>query len=216
MTCALLSAHKLHDDVPNIVKATEYSACFDVSAFLLEESSVKYYDSENCVNHVTVIDNSITILPGWRVLIPTGYVFDVPLGFSLRAHPRSGNSLKSGISLCNCEGIIDADYVEQTFAVVINFSNVPFKISTGDRIIQIELVEEITTKIMYVGIRPEKKSTRTDGFGHSGTSTMPTTNVYDDVNAESVSVNHLATSKRAIPSVPAGSTSSSSLCDLGF
>jgi len=58
--------------------------------------------------------------------VPTGLIFDIPLGFSLRIHPRSGLSYRRGISLSNCEGVIDSDYVEQTFVSVINNSDVTF------------------------------------------------------------------------------------------
>lgn len=209
MTCATLKAFKIDENVFDILKATEFSACFDVSAFITPGSTIKYYDAENCSGQIHTVDDSIEINPGWRVLVPTGYIFDVPIGFSLRAHPRSGNSLKSGVSLANCEGVIDADYTQQTFAVIINFSNVPFKITSGDRIIQIELVEEVETKVQYVSTEPEKKSSRDGGFGHTGTGVMTTTNVYADPT-EPLSIRGV-NSKRAPASVKAGTTSAGSL-----
>ena len=67
-----------------------------------------------------------------RMLIPTGLIADIPVGFSIRLHSRSGLAFKQGVYLANCEGVIDSDYVDPIFAMVTNISNVPVRIYNGD------------------------------------------------------------------------------------
>ena len=78
-----------------------------------------------------------------RVLVPTGLIFDIPKGYSVRLHSRSGLAWKDGLYLTNCEGIIDYDYVEPIFVMMTNISQSPKTINNGVRICQAELVEKV-------------------------------------------------------------------------
>jgi dUTP pyrophosphatase len=49
------------------------------------------------------------------MLIPTGLIADIPEGFSVRIHSRSGLAFKQGVYLTNCEGVIDSDYVDPNY-----------------------------------------------------------------------------------------------------
>ena len=96
-----------------------------------------------------------------RVLIPTGLILDIPEGYSVRLHSRSGLAWKDGVYLTNCEGIIDYDYVEPVFVMMTNISQSPKTINNGDRICQAELVE--------IPEPPTRKTERDGGFGSTGT-----------------------------------------------
>ena len=63
------------------------------------------------------------MLPKWRYLIPTGMIFDIPSGYYVKVHPRSGNALKKGLITANNVGIIDEDYVEECNCIMINISH---------------------------------------------------------------------------------------------
>ena len=52
----------------------------------------------------------LTILPGERVLVPTGISIALPNGFVALVHPRSGLAVKHGISIVNTPGTVDAGY----------------------------------------------------------------------------------------------------------
>ncbi len=56
------------------------------------------------------VEAPVTILPGGRALIPTGFAMALPEGFELQIRPRSGLALKHGIVLPNAPGTIDEDY----------------------------------------------------------------------------------------------------------
>ena len=59
---------------------------------------------------VAAVDAPVTLLPGGRALIPTGFAMALPEGFELQIRPRSGLALKHGIVLPNAPGTIDEDY----------------------------------------------------------------------------------------------------------
>ena len=150
--------------------ATKSSACFDLHACLIPHTTVKMYSWGNDEDIIHVNEYGIVIIPPFsRGLIPTGLIFDIPKQHSLRLHPRSGISLKYGINLINCEGVVDQDYVEPVYVALHNTSNVSFKIAHGDRICQAELVCDARYDIIETNIKPKKKTDRNGGFGSTGT-----------------------------------------------
>ena len=163
--------YKLDSDVKDPVRATEGSACFDLHASLPEYSVVKVYlrnyeDPEK--RNRKVVDGREQVNPNERVLIPTGLIFDIPVGHSVRLYPRSSLALKNGLTLANNVGIIDSDYVEPVFMMICNISGYQQFITNGERICQAELVKEHPSMIMKTEERPERKTDRDGGFGSTG------------------------------------------------
>jgi dUTP pyrophosphatase len=168
-----LKIHKLSDDVPDVSYSTNEAACFDISAFIQYQSSVKKYTKDNkLVESLAVQDsdgrNYIEIPDGWRAMIPTGLIFDIPKNCSVRIYPRSGLSCKKGLNLINCVGIIDSDYVEQIFIPLYNNSQEKIKIYSGERIAQGEMIFNHRPILNYIAHRPEQKGNRSGGFGSTG------------------------------------------------
>jgi dUTP pyrophosphatase len=170
-----LKYHKLYADVADLNFATQQSACADVRAYFgTYERMFKVYNNKNVEMQYMAFqmftgDTFHTVLnPGDRAMIPTGIVLDIPKGYSVRVHPRSGMSIKQGVSLCNSQGIIDSDYVEQFYITVINFSDTKVRIDHGDRIAQLELVQHPAYSIEMTPDRPERKTERAGGFGSTG------------------------------------------------
>lgn len=171
-------ALKVYKDNPNAILPTYGSydaACFDLSACLKGVEDVTIYDRKN--NKVKIlVDNTeedvykVTLSPGNRMLVPTGIIFDLPRYFSLRIHPRSGLSIKHGVTLVNCEGVIDPDYVDPSFITLFNVSEVPFVVEHGMRLAQGELVEMNNRVSLCVEtlIRPVVAGNRKGGFGSTG------------------------------------------------
>ena len=85
------------------------------------------------------LTSDLELSPGERALIPTGLAFEIPLGFEIQARPRSGLAIKSGISLVNTPGTIDADYRGEVKIIVINHGTESFMIKDQDRIAQLVL-----------------------------------------------------------------------------
>ena len=134
-----------------------------------------------------LMKGSITIAPGDRVLVPTGLIMDIPEGYSVRLHARSGTSLKMGLVLANAEGVIDSDYVEEVMIILHNISGNSININSGERLAQAELVKNMEYSIEQTPSRPMLKTQRVGGFGSTGMaiSTTPDTVVINIPNLKS-------------------------------
>ena len=164
-----LRYYKIHPSVKDPFFATKGSACFDIHACVVEGA---YYrvnqDTLNKTIERPVKGNSIQIFCMERVLIPTGLILDIPEGYSVRLHSRSGLAWKDGVYLTNCEGIIDSDYVDPVFVMMTNISQSPKVINNGDRICQAELVETLQHDLTEIKEPPAQKTQRDGGFGSTG------------------------------------------------
>lgn len=113
------------------------------------------------------LDSPVTLEPLERTLIPTGLFIELPQGFEAQIRPRSGMSIKHGISLVNAVGTIDSDYRGEIKIATINLSNESFTINNGDRIAQM-----IIAKYERVELVAVEKIDETDrgagGFGSTG------------------------------------------------
>lgn len=169
----VLKAFKLYPEVRTPQRATEQAACFDLCAYLGQPVfDVEGFFENNKPCKAEIFDNvssrHLVIDPGQRLLIPTGIIFDIPEGYSVRLHPRSGLALKEGLVMANCQGIIDSDYVHETKIMVLNTSTQRLQIYHGDRIAQGELVKVENYSITETVTKPETKTNRTGGFGSTG------------------------------------------------
>ena len=109
----------------------------------------------------------IDIAAGERALVPTGIAIALPIGFVALVTPRSGFSLKQGGTLLNSPGVIDAGYRGEIGCIVYNSTSEPMRISRGDRIAQLLILEIPPTTITEVAALPGTQ--RADGgFGSTG------------------------------------------------
>ena len=166
-----LRYYKLYSEVKDPIRATEGSSCFDLYSFLQEDQSVKVYlnNFEKVDKKDRIIQNGrVQVNPHERVLIPTGLIFDIPRGYSVRLYPRSSLALKQGLTLANNVGIIDWDYVEPVFAMIVNISGDVKYVNNNERICQGELFKDQPCVLKEVNERPETKTEREGGFGSTG------------------------------------------------
>lgn len=113
------------------------------------------------------LDEPVTLLPMERAMIPTGLFIELPEGFEAQIRPRSGLAAKSGITVLNSPGTIDADYRGEIKIILINLSEQRFVINHGDRIAQMIIARHEKAKWVLTDIL--KESGRGDGgFGHTG------------------------------------------------
>lgn len=165
-----LKIWKTHPDIQIPQHQTSQSACFDLAFQSAGKGEYKGYSNHN-KPFSRLMKGSITIAPGDRVLVPTGCIMDIPEGYSVRIHARSGTSLKQGLVLGNAEGVIDSDYVEEVFVILWNISGNAVTINNGDRIAQAELVQNVDYTVEQTPARPLPKTNRTGGFGSTGITT---------------------------------------------
>jgi dUTP pyrophosphatase len=99
--------------------------------------------------------------------VSTGLFIELPIGHEAQIRPRSGLAIKSGISLVNTPGTIDADYRGEIKVIVINLSNTDCVLNDGERIAQmvinkVEQAEWVITEALNETARGA------GGFGHTG------------------------------------------------
>jgi dUTP pyrophosphatase len=152
--------------------ATSGSGAFDIRANLHDVKEVVVYTASNKKSTTAVRDQygnlSVILQPRTRAMIPTGLIFDIPAGFKLELSARSGLSLKEGLNLANGQALIDSDYVEETFILIQNNSDLRVEIKHGDRIAQAALARVEPTALLELSAAPARKSERAGGLGSTG------------------------------------------------
>lgn len=153
--------------------ATKESACFDLYSDFGDTDLVTVYTNSNTKYNRSIFGNElsekyIVLDSGDRALIPTNLIFDIPIGYELLVFPRSGCSLKEGISLCNSVGVVDSDYTDPCFILIHNISGVRITIKHKERLAQAKLQRIIRTNFMITDETIQQKTDRTGGFGSTG------------------------------------------------
>ena len=113
------------------------------------------------------LDAPLKLQPMQRCLVPTGLRIALPQGYEAQVRPRSGLSLKRGITVLNAPGTIDADYRGEIGVILINLSQDSFVINDGERIAQ--LVIAAYEQAEFEAVESLDQTERGEGgFGHSG------------------------------------------------
>ncbi len=112
-------------------------------------------------------EGPITLQPMQRALVPTGLYMEIPEGYEGQVRPRSGLAIKSGITVLNSPGTVDADYRGQVGVILMNLSEVPFVINSGDRIAQMVFARCEQAELTQVEVLSETER-GAGGFGHTG------------------------------------------------
>jgi dUTP pyrophosphatase len=114
------------------------------------------------------IDQTLTIAPGERALVPTGLTIELPQNHEGQIRPRSGLAYKHGVTVLNSPGTIDADYRGEVKILLINHGAKPFEITRGMRIAQM-----IVAPVVQVEIKETASLSDTarggSGYGSTGT-----------------------------------------------
>ena len=113
------------------------------------------------------ISESITLRPLERCLVPTGLKIELEHGYEAQIRPRSGLSIKHGISLINCVGTIDEDYRGEVCVPVVNLSNEEYTILPDERIAQMVIAKCEQAKIEVV-TELSDTARGEGGFGSTG------------------------------------------------
>lgn len=141
-----LNVRRLENNVKMPYYATEGAAGMDLTAGLSVPEEIK---------------------PMERKLIPTGIIIELPNGYEAQIRPRSGLSIKFGMTLINCVGTIDEDYRGEICVPMINLSNETYIINPGERIAQ--MIISPVHKAEIAEVRELTVTARSSGgFGSTG------------------------------------------------
>jgi dUTP pyrophosphatase len=133
-------------DIPLPAYATEGSSGMDVCA---------------------AVDHDVEIPSGETVLIPTGFIIELPQGHEAQVRPRSGLAMKHGIGILNSPGTIDSDYRGEVKIILTNFGKKTFVVHRGDRIAQMIVAKY--ERVQWQESSSLEESVRGEGgFGHTG------------------------------------------------
>ena len=126
-----------------------------------------YYASEGAAGLDIVAAESLTLAPGGRHAVATGFAIAIPAGYEVQVRPRSGLALKHGITCLNTPGTIDSDYRGEVKVILANLSAEPFEVVRGERIAQ--LVPAPVLRASFAEVRELGETQRgVGGFGSTG------------------------------------------------
>lgn len=135
-----------------------------------KERKVPFYATKGAagMDLTACLEESITLKPLERALIPTGIAISLPnekYGAFLFA--RSGLASKHGITLANCVGVVDSDYTGEIKVALVNLSNNEYTIENGERIAQM-VIMEVSKASFNVCDELSKTERGSGGFGSTG------------------------------------------------
>ena len=113
------------------------------------------------------LEADVVLAPMQRAVIPTGLYISLPVGYEAQIRPRSGLAAKSGVTVLNSPGTIDSDYRGEIGVILINLSDRPFVISSGDRICQMVIAKHESAVFAEVESLDDTERSN-GGFGHTG------------------------------------------------
>lgn len=138
-----------------------------------QELKIPRYETEGAagadVRASISANESITIKPGQRVLVPTGLAMEIPFGYEIQVRPRSGLSFKTGLMVLNSPGTIDCDYRGEVKVILGNLGDKDEVIAHGERVAQLVLAPVVQAN--YVVVNSLDETARgSGGFGSTGKS----------------------------------------------
>ncbi len=125
------------------------------------------YATEGAAGMDVVSAEALTLAPGARAAVATGFAIAIPAGHEVQVRPRSGLALKHGVTCLNTPGTIDSDYRGEVKVILANLGQDPFAIARGDRIAQ--LVPAIVLRASVGEVDALEDTARgAGGFGSTG------------------------------------------------
>ena len=114
-----------------------------------------------------VAAETLTLAPGARHAVATGFALAIPEGHEIQVRPRSGLALRHGVTCLNTPGTIDADYRGEVKVILANLGSEPFEIVRGDRIAQLVPAPVLRARFEEVEVLADT-ARGTGGFGSTG------------------------------------------------
>lgn len=125
------------------------------------------YATDGAAGMDVVAAEELTLAPGARHAVATGFAMAIPPGYEVQVRPRSGLALKHGVTCLNTPGTIDSDYRGEVKVILANLGADPFPIRKGDRIAQ--LVPAPVQRAAFAEVANLDETARgAGGFGSTG------------------------------------------------
>jgi dUTP pyrophosphatase len=114
-----------------------------------------------------VAAEDVTLAPGSRHAVATGFAIAIPEGYEVQVRPRSGLALKHGITCLNTPGTIDSDYRGEVKVILANLGSERFDVRRGERIAQLVPAAVLGSSFRAV-VALGETSRGAGGFGSTG------------------------------------------------
>ncbi len=125
------------------------------------------YASDGAAGLDIVAAESLTLRPGARAAVATGFALAIPVGWEVQVRPRSGLALNHGVTCLNTPGTIDSDYRGEVKVILANLGDEYFEVKRGERIAQ--LVPARVTRALLTEMDTLDETRRgSGGFGSTG------------------------------------------------
>lgn len=125
------------------------------------------YATDGAAGLDVVAAEELTLAPGQRHAVATGFAIAIPPGYEVQVRPRSGLALKHGITCLNTPGTIDEDYRGEVKVILANLGSEPFAVKRGERIAQLVPAPVLKARFREVGALGETQR-GAGGFGSTG------------------------------------------------
>ncbi|KKI17971.1 dUTP diphosphatase [Sphingomonas sp. Ag1] len=125
------------------------------------------YATSGAAGMDVVAAEDVTLAPGARHAVATGFAIAIPEGFEVQVRPRSGIALKHGITCLNTPGTIDSDYRGEVKVILANLGDAPFEVKRGDRIAQL-VPAQVTRAALIESADLDETDRGSGGFGSTG------------------------------------------------
>lgn len=109
----------------------------------------------------------VTLQPGQRHAVATGWAMAIPEGWVGLVHPRSGLALRAGLTVVNAPGTIDAGYRGEVKVILVNLGAEPVTIEPGDRVAQL-LLQQVGQAAVVEVADLDATARGSGGFGSTG------------------------------------------------
>jgi dUTP pyrophosphatase len=154
--------------LPEVEKEDTVDTPIEVGVKIVSEGGrLPEYKSPGAAGADLFASEECILNPGRWALIRTGIIIEVPEGYEGQVRPRSGLSLKNGITILNAPGTIDSDYRGEVGVILINQSGYPYKVHAGDRIAQL-----IVAPVVRASFAEKEELSETqrgaNGYGSTG------------------------------------------------
>ena len=173
-----VNIQKIYPEIEIPTYATDGSSGFDFKSYLkfylsdFELFCLKFNKIRNTDYRIVLIEEKliqVELLPFKSIPIPTGLKMAIPEGLEMQVRPRSGLSIKQGLTLTNTPGTVDSDYRGEIILLMKNTTEKSIMISHGERLAQGVIAPVLQAKFIEV-ISLDETIRGEGGFGHTGKS----------------------------------------------
>ncbi len=132
---------------------------------LAEDAEVPFYAHDGDAGLDLYAIQDVTVVPGARVMVPTGIAMAIPKGYVGLVWDKSGLSMRNGLKTLG--GVIDSGYRGEIMVGIANISNEEYTIEKGHKVAQL-LIQKVEHAEIEEVAELDNTVRGEGGFGSTG------------------------------------------------